>query len=114
MNEQQTYLYIDDLRSPATNKAWVIVRSYGEAIIFIKTYGMPNFISFDHDLGLSTDGTLAKSGYDVAKWIVEAALDDSIAIPENFHFNVHSANPVGKKNIESLLQNYLNTQKDIK
>lgn len=102
VHAKKIYLCIDDIRTPATEKEWTIVRSYDEAINFIQNNGVPNFISFDHDLGLNLDGTIAKSGYDVAKWIIEAALDERITIP----FNVHSANPVGKKNIESLLQNY--------
>ena len=27
--------------------------------------------------------------------------------PDNFTFNIHSANPIGKNNIKSILNNYL-------
>lgn len=61
--------------------------------------GLPSFISFDNDLGLNPDGTLAPDGYTATKWLVyESGLD---------LFKVHSANPVAKKQIESLLNNYI-------
>lgn len=64
---------------------------------------MPKYITFDHDLG---DAGI-ETGYDLAKWIVAGELDGKIKIPKNFSFNVHSANPVGAKNIQSLLDSYL-------
>jgi len=99
-------MYLDDIRIPAEAFDF-IVRSYDEAVQIIEDYGMPNYISFDHDLGVDEKGVLLKSGYDLAKWIIESDLDKSIKIPSNFYFNVHSQNPVGKKNILSLLDNYL-------
>jgi hypothetical protein len=86
----------------------IVIRSYDEAIHHIQKNGMPNFISFDHDLGVNTNGKIAKSGYDLAKWLVDMAIDDEIIFPADFHFQVHSVNPVGKKNIECLLNNFLN------
>jgi hypothetical protein len=93
-------LYIDDIRTPK-NDRWKVVRSYTDALIYMSKVGCPNYISFDHDLG---EG---KTGYDITKWMVENDIEYPGWIPEEFHFNVHSANPVGKKNIESLLTNYL-------
>lgn len=52
-------LYLDDLRS--VPKGFILVRSYTEFIFYIQQNGLPDFISFDHDLG--TD----KSGFDCAK-----------------------------------------------
>lgn len=100
-------MYLDDLRTPKNNYN-VIVRSYEEAVAYVQAHGVPQFISFDHDLGCIDDGTLLKSGYDFAKWLVESSLDDIISLPNNFDFNVHSANPIGKENIETILRNYLN------
>ena len=34
-------------------------------------------------------------------------LDNLYKFPEDFKFNVHSANPIGKANIEGILNNYL-------
>ena len=63
-------LFLDDLRTPPDN-TWDVVRSYDEAIEFVMTHGVPNVISFDHDLGTE------ESGYDFAKWLVESELDSS-------------------------------------
>lgn len=99
-------LFIDDLRTPQDD-SYVIVRTYDDAVNYILKNGMPDFISFDHDLGLDKNGEIAKSGYDFAKWITDADIDGKIEIPEAFLFAVHSQNPVGKKNIESLLTGYM-------
>lgn len=99
-------MYLDDIRIPKT-KFNVIIRSYEEAVDYISQHGIPTYISFDHDLGINSDNSLTKSGYDLAKWIVESVMENSLSFPKNFDFNVHSANPIGKHNIESLLNNYL-------
>ena len=98
-------LYLDDIRNPK-NDGFVVARTYEEAVRLVEMRGMPSYISFDHDLGEDEDGVELKSGYDFAKRIVEADFDKKITIPKNFDFNVHSANPVGAKNIEALLRNY--------
>lgn len=94
-------LFLDDERIPKTKKDWIIARSYLEAINLIKSKGCPELISFDHDLGENV-----QTGYDLAKWIVEQDLEFNI-LPHNFNFFVHSANPVGRDNILSLLNGYL-------
>jgi len=71
-------LYLDDLRP--IPKGFVGVRSYSEYVIFI-----------------------TQSGFDCAKWLVNYCLDNGKPIPK---FVVHSQNPVGKQNIESLLNNF--------
>lgn len=96
-------LYVDDIRNPVTDRDWHVVRTVDQAVNFILHYGLPSYISFDHDLGPDPEPT----GFDLAKWIVDASLDNRIVIPDDFKFNVHSANPVGRRNIESLLTGYL-------
>jgi len=93
-------LFIDDERTPPNN-TWTVVRSYEEAIKKIKEKGSPDFISFDHDLGLG------KTGDDFAKWLIDQHLDGNIQFKNNFKFKVHSANPVGKENITKRLNNFL-------
>ena len=99
-------MYLDDIREPKNNFD-VIVRSYENAVDYILKNGIPKYISFDHDLGLDENGNIAKSGHDLAKWLVEISLDGILKFPDDFDFNVHSANPIGKNNIESILNNYL-------
>jgi len=103
-------MYLDDLRIPKKSFD-VIVRSFDEAVLYVKQYGIPNFISFDHDLGANKDGTILLSGYDFAKWLVIQDMDKVYTFPSNFTYNVHSANPVGKKNIESYLDGYFQHHK---
>jgi len=79
---------------------WVVARSHDEAIAAMEARGLPDFVSFDHDLG---DG---KDGIAVARWIIERDLDDG-SLPDGFGYEVHSANPVGRANISGLMESYL-------
>lgn len=88
-------LYLDDLRSTPQN--FERVYDYDEFVNFINKNGVPEFISFDHDLG---EG---KTGFDCAKFLVEFCLDNGVS---DINFQVHSQNPVGKENIEKLLGNF--------
>lgn len=103
-------LFLDDIRNPnsiypdTNNDDWVIVRSYNEFCDYIWENGVPNFISFDHDLadddGVDAEGnSCEKTGLDCVKWLIDLGAE----IPK---YNVHSSNPVGKKNIISLIENY--------
>jgi len=95
-------LYLDDIRNPKNDiGTWVIARDFAQAVDIVCKFGPPDFCSFDHDLG-----TDSQTGYDFAKWLIERDMDYN-DLSENFDFNVHSANPVGKENIEKLLKNYL-------
>jgi hypothetical protein len=94
-------LFLDDERFPAGDEFWLIARSSMEAINTCKLLGCPSFISFDHDLG----------GDDTAMvfvhWLINYDLDHPGFIPDDFSFEVHSQNPIGKANIEGLLNSYL-------
>jgi hypothetical protein len=130
-------LFLDDIRNPidaiglvpiALNgfyfgDDWVIVRNYLDFCNHIERNGLPDFISFDHDLAdehyndlfsdenwakdnndinLKYDDYREKTGYECAKWLVDWCLDNKYSLP---NFIVHSQNPVGKKNIENYLNN---------
>ena len=45
---------------------FITVRSVDEFKKVIRQRGLPTFISFDHDLGKNSDGSIAPSGYDAA------------------------------------------------
>jgi len=92
-------LFIDDLRPIPLG--FTIARSSEEAKTIVGEFGIPSFISFDHDLG-GQDTSMV-----FIKWMIEGILDGDLELPKNFGFAVHSANPVGKENIESLLNNFL-------
>jgi len=123
-------LWLDDIRDPFTDD-WLVfspierpfdvvwVKKYHEFTSWIELNGLPDGICFDHDLGLDEvheHKTISKkalkrfrktpeykTGYDCAKWLVDYCIDNNKPLPK---FNVQSANPVGKQNIISLLDNF--------
>jgi hypothetical protein len=95
-------LYIDDERTPKFQNEWIVVRSVKEAKALIAINGCPTVISFDHDLGDNVP-----TGHDLAKWIINQDLSGLLFLPIDFSYNVHSANPVGRDNICSILDSYL-------
>ena len=126
-------LWLDDIRNPFITD-WLMqyapqfaygegetiwVKSYSEFIDWINTNGLPDMISFDHDLGEDVAKETVsngmskrqariqkretKSGFDCAKWLVEYCMDKDLDLPE---IGIQSANPVGADNIRGLLLNY--------
>jgi hypothetical protein len=121
-------LFLDDIRQPKDacylvlnpkiywDDDWFVVKNYVEFCSWIKRNGLPNIISFDHDLADIhyevdfndwNDNTadqlgVEETGLDCAKWLVDYCLDNGFELPE---YHVHSANPSGKKNIQSYLDN---------
>lgn len=109
-----TKLFLDDLRTPdmvyepPEASEFQVVRSYNAFVVFIHKNGLPDFISFDNDLGLDETGEVAPDGYAAAKWLVyESGLD-----LRNLKFKVHSANPVAAEQIRGLLGNYIRFLKE--
>lgn len=93
------YIWLDDIRPipkdiPYVNVFWA--KSYKQAISFIRNNIRMSadslIIDMDNDLGTK------KSGYDVAKWLVQNGYQGT--------FRVHSMNPVGHKNIRDTLLRY--------
>ena len=108
------HIFLDDDRMPAdvtwvrlpsvdtnTHGGWHIVRSFEQFVHCIETNGMPQFISFDHDLG--DVGPDEKNGLSCAKWLVDYCLDNETSCPD---FEVHSKNPQGALNIHGLLKGF--------
>lgn len=104
-------LWLDDWRDPKDfvtgyapeylndpdNHKIIWIKDYDEFIHYISIHGLPNLIGFDHDLGLGL------SGYDAAKWLIQYCMDLNKDLPAFFS---QSANPVGRKDILTLLINY--------
>jgi hypothetical protein len=123
--EEKTYLFLDDIRMPAAVgnymmpielrpmyriESWEIVRTYEEFKTWILDNGLPDVISFDHDIAdVHYDHEAKKesfeyypeTGYDCAKWLVEFCLHEKLPLPEYY---VHSMNPVGAENIEKYME----------
>ena len=124
-------LFLDDVRMPKDvfnyipdpiyNSEWVIVRNYDEFVKVIEANGLPELLSFDHDLAdehydpsmynhkeYSKLVFKEKTGYDCAKWVVEFCMNNNYFLCD---FKCHSMNPAGKKNIITLLENFRKFQK---
>jgi hypothetical protein len=111
-------LFLDDIRFPedvrydynfGTYRGVIICRSMDDAVWCVKQYGLPTFISFDHDLAdvHYETGDGEKTGYTFAKWFCDYIMDNSLDIPEGFSYHVHSMNPVGAENIRAYMKNFL-------
>ena len=99
MGLKRYYIYLDDTRS-LPSLFDIVVKSYDEFVDLVRMRGSgisDSFISFDHDLG---EG---KNGYDCAKFLVEWCIEHGYEVPQ---YDIHSANPVGRKNIESIFETY--------
>lgn len=94
-------VFLDDIRSiPA---GYVGARGYEECIrILTENKGNVEVISFDHDLGE------LKTGYDVCLWVVENEYYEGLKT-----VILHSANPVGVKNMIQLFDRYLPKEVEI-
>jgi hypothetical protein len=100
-------MFIDDERFPPMNTCeWVEVRNIKQVNEEIEARGFPQFISFDHDLGLDEP-----TGFDIAKMLIDRDIDSPGLIPHDFSFYVHSQNPIGAENITKMLHNYLEFRK---
>jgi hypothetical protein len=125
-------LWLDDIRNPFLNEEkkvpqgfeihWVL--NYDQFVKWITLYGLPDLISFDHDLAdehytpayfwnsyeeskklqeWREPFHVEKTGKDCANWLVNHCLDNDLNLPE---FLVHSANPVGADSIRGLLEGF--------
>lgn len=129
-------LFLDDERIPRNvtwvhlpNLDWIIVRNYDEFVKHIVSFGLPETVSFDHDLAdehykhMITDNSLnghtafvdddlgglnvtfdygaEKTGYDCAKWLVDFCIERSLKFPP---YTVHSMNPVGAERIRQYIE----------
>jgi hypothetical protein len=124
-------LFLDDNENPrniwtATKSPdyavynWVTATDFDTFVEIIEKNGLPQRVSFDHNLSPEHDQyntkikTIpyeefkAKTGYDCALWLVEYCIDHQCELPM---WKVHSGKSVGKSNIESLLHNFEDYQK---
>jgi len=115
-------LFLDDERWPE-QVSWVplptnwrghykIVRDYNDFVRVITKYGLPEFITFDHDLAPEHyregfagaapkyDEYKEKTGYHCAEWLVHYCIKHDLNLPP---FQVHSMSPVGRENIRRAL-----------
>lgn len=117
-------LFLDDIRQPnevwrntidsdyEQNSTWIVVRSYEDFVSFISEKGLPELISFDHDLvyehyldenqrDIDYARLDVKTGYHAAEWLIAYCQERSFRLPKT---KVHSMNPAGRNNIIQLLE----------
>lgn len=96
---------------------WTIVRSYQAFVDIILKEGIPEIISFDHDLAdehyqeffahtkenrpLEYSNLTEKTGRDAALWLANYCVDNHTPIPVYY---IHTLNPDGGANIVSILE----------
>lgn len=78
---------------------FIASKSSTDAICLTKLFGIPEFISFDHDLGDGDDAMV------YINWLTDHLYDS--VVPE---YAVHSANPVGRDNIISKMNSWKRSQ----
>lgn len=129
-------LYLDDVRNPAdsfaggpylfpgnriyVDKQWTVVRNYNDFVAKIYSEGLPDTVSFDHDLAdehmqhyftkvvtlgadPSKESFKEKTGYDAALFLLNYVEQNNLLLPE---YHIHSFNPAGAKAIKELLSDY--------
>lgn len=130
------YLILDDIRDAEMvahcynvnsnmylNSDWDIVKTYDEFVEYILKNGLPDKISYDHDLadehyangashvddqgrhfaGFNYDITTEKTGYHAICWLIDYCIDNKLKMPDSY---VHSMNPYGRMKIESAINQY--------
>jgi hypothetical protein len=104
--------YIPDFESETDEIIWV--KNYNEFVDWITQNGLPTEVFFDHDLSdireipnsslvIASDWNEEMTGYDCAKWLVDYCMDNDLDLP---YWDIQSANPVGRNNINGILNNY--------
>lgn len=117
-------IFIDDERSPmhvtwvelpVPYVQWTVVRNFDAFCALLRADVDIENVSFDHDLGLEHyghglnddeipyDSYKERTGMHCAHALIAWCMMHDKPLP---NYVVHSMNPVGKRNIEALLENY--------
>lgn len=128
-------LFLDDIRNPKDavqymhprigeeadlygSLEWNVVRDFRQFVDWVEEYGLPELVSFDHDLadehyevvcacGSNEDFPEhfnEKTGLDCAKWLVGYHIKHGGEFPKVL---VHSMNPYGSERIHSYIDQYV-------
>lgn len=125
-------LFLDDFRLPEhvsyykpnesiyREEGWDIVANYEEFVEYISKNGLPDLISFDHDLAdehytppeywedyerskeyQESKEYKEKTGKECAEWLIQYCIDKKVPLPQTL---IHSQNPVGADRIKKTLE----------
>ena len=103
-------LYLDDIRFTLLTykkpEEWKTIRNPLELfMVFCTNYKDVTHISFDHDLNYYNENDEEITGYKCLQFICDFMLEKNID-PSDYIFYFHTANPVGKKNMQSYWNNF--------
>ena len=79
---------------------FVWVKNLKEFSNYIINNGLPQVISFDHDIKPKGFQGKHENGADCAQWLVSYCLENNLSLPQCF---VHSANKSKRVNVENIL-----------
>ena len=104
-NNKFNALFVDDLRDqPQDDEShtWTTSRTVWEALTKLSLIEF-DVLSLDHDLD-SFLGYKELTGYDITLWLASRK-NEGLYIPPDIR--IHSANPVGRENMQSVITRYL-------
>lgn len=117
-------LFLDDHRTPNEfvgdiydELGWHIVSDYNQFVSYILENGVPDIISFDHDLvdehydidwsaiyiSKRLAPTTQPTGLECAIWVYKFCQENKVPLPKAM---VHSMNPLGRKVIQSYIDTW--------
>lgn len=97
---QMAYDANSGLQAHLEKNSVVVVKNAAQFIKTILTKGVPEMISFDHDLGdfyFDNGEKRERSGLTCAEWICKYCMQNKKPLPK---YSVHSDNQVGRENIK--------------
>ena len=115
-------LFLDDNRTPDEvvgdfyeQDGWVIVANYHEFVSFVMEEGVPEIVSFGHDLAEEhyeidwwdvyelgvKPVTSEPTGLECLRWLLNFCADSKVSLPVML---CHSMNPVGREQIQKLIK----------
>lgn len=94
--------YVEDQHKETFGKTiyeWLVVRNYKDFCEAIDIYGIPEYLSLDHDLG--EDST----GFNCVVYLINYCLDNELQLTSKVCY--HSANPIGVENMKGLITSFI-------
>lgn len=99
-------LFLDDERFPTWDLGQPeVAKDCAEAQELVEEFGVPELISFDHDLGYHK-GEVKPNAMHFLHWLIDQHLDGNLDCGKIKRVIVHSANPPGAANIASLWDSF--------
>ena len=105
-------LYLDDIRNPHQSgykdSEWIVCKNDKTFMdMFTSFDNIITHISFDYGIDSYDENGNEVTGYDCVKWLCDYIQDNNLDI-SNLTLNFHTANPVGKENMETYWRNFRN------